>query len=158
MPKHIPRIPGTFGAWITEQRKARQWTMAELADRAKISTSWLSALEKNISPSEVKSGNPKPSTAVIDAVCDAFGTDADEWRMKFGYLFRYISAEMQDTENYLPMIMAEKNTGQLRIIGTPPVEAEIQQTVSQLRQDADRHASAAAKLRGMADMLERAGV
>ena len=75
----------SFGQWLVAKRKEKGWSQRELARRAGISNNYISALEKDFSPS-AKSQKARPRLDKVDAIGRALELSVAEARRAAGYL------------------------------------------------------------------------
>lgn len=74
----------TFGKWLITKRKDRRLTQLELAQRAGVSVSYISAMERD-GPAG-RDGSPRrPHIDKIDRLAKALGCPLDEARLAAGY-------------------------------------------------------------------------
>lgn len=67
----------SFGRMVWELRKRRRWTQEELAERADLDQSTISAIERDIG---------QRTTRIVARLAEAFGADAHEWAVLAGLL------------------------------------------------------------------------
>jgi len=73
-----------FGAWLVQQRKKADLTQETLAERARLTKSYISNLERN-QPHTVSGALPRPSVEAVDAIAHALGVPVNEARLYAGY-------------------------------------------------------------------------
>lgn len=74
----------TFGKWLVAKREAIGLTQPQLAKRAGISVSYVSALERD--EPNAKDGSPRrPRIEKVDKIAKALGVPTDEAREAAGY-------------------------------------------------------------------------
>jgi len=90
-PEQVPSF--SFGAWLKEQRQARQMSQIELAQRIGVTASFLSRLEN---------GERSPSHEHLTALARVMGLDGDIVRLRAGLLTPELLASIQrNPEAYL---------------------------------------------------------
>lgn len=73
-----------FGKWLRDSRKRAGLTQGELGKRAKISTSYVSTLERG-ERHHLTNAPPQPAPDVVEAIGEALGVPIDEARLAAGY-------------------------------------------------------------------------
>lgn len=74
----------TFGKWLVRNRQAAKLTQAQLAERAGIQPSYVSALERE--EPNAKDGSPRrPRIDKVDRIAKALRVPVDEARLAAGY-------------------------------------------------------------------------
>ena len=95
-----------FGDWVKAMRKTRRWTQEELAARAGISQSFISALETGV--------RKNPGIETTRAIALAFGLPVEEVIRKVGY------ASLETTSPVVPEMDAPTPPAQRPESGEAP--------------------------------------
>lgn len=73
-----------FGKWLHDKRKAAGLTQGQLAQKAGISTSYVSTLERS-ERHHLTDAPPQPTTEVVDSIAKALNVAMDDARLAAGY-------------------------------------------------------------------------
>lgn len=75
---------GNFGLWLLNRRKQARLTQGQLAERAGISTSYVSTLERGAAH-HLTNAPPQPKLDIVDSLARALGATINEARLEAGY-------------------------------------------------------------------------
>ncbi len=73
-----------FGKWLFDRRKAARLTQGQVAERAGISISYVSTLERS-ERHHLTNAPPRPAIEVVEAIAKALDAPLDEARLVAGY-------------------------------------------------------------------------
>ncbi len=80
----------SFGTWLLEKRREKRLTQGQLGERAGLSTSYVSTIERGQRHSTTNAV-PRPTEQTVEKLAAALGVDIDDARIAAGYLPKSMS-------------------------------------------------------------------
>lgn len=89
-----------FGKWLHSNRKAAGMTQGQLAERAGISTSYVSTLERD-ERHHLTNAPPQPAIDVVESIAKALNVPTDEARLAAGYAPKVMQGPPSNVRDFL---------------------------------------------------------